>query len=73
MWNIVYDRRNWNDFIINDIYLKIMKLVAIRTIRILSFYLKWCSSYILAPQAPFKVEQKNSNKKLANEKLASAS
>ena len=34
---------------------------------------KFSRSYIMATQAPFKVEQVNSNKKLENEKLASAS
>ena len=31
--------------------------------RIFLFHLQWCSSYFLAPQAPFKVEQENSIRK----------
>ena len=34
-------------------------------VRVLPFHLKWCQN---VTAVPFKVEQENSNKKLANEK-----
>ena len=48
--------RGWNQLLVRQLLF-----------RIYPFHLKCCSSYILAPQAPFKVERVK-NKKLANEK-----